>query len=659
MKKRAIGLFVFIYFVFGMQVFAQKSAIDSLSAILAKSTDTVKVKTLIKIGNVYKVKNNYDKALSNYLDALKLADSIQNKECLFLSLKQLASFYNELNQNDQALEFGLRAQKIAEEQGNKQNLYDILDLVGGFIYFNSGKYDKATQCGQTMMKIAEAKGDKKQIIYMQMWFGDLYRAEGKFDLSIEIYAKALQTAKEIGDKDYLYSSTNGVGMAYGGKGQFNNALKYYLDAFNGAENAKVSTNNYEYNVAKTYFELKDYPRALFYANRYLLLCDKNGDNYEKLADYGLLRKIYAATNKYKEAYNAFDQYHKLYFLLHSDDVQNKMNLLQAGFNAEKQTKEIEFLQNQALLQSKLKNVLIAAFIFLLVIILLVANGYRLKRKSGRNLSSKNNELNQAINTLRATQNQLIQSEKMASLGELTAGIAHEIQNPLNFVNNFSDVNAEMIAELEDELKSGNIPQALAIAGDIKENERKINHHGKRADAIVKGMLQHSKTGSGSKEPTDINALADEYMRLAYHGLRAKDKSFNSEMTTRFASDLPKINVLQQDMGRVMLNLFNNAFYAVNQKAKMAHNNYKPEVTISTSFEKGYVIIKVKDNGVGIPDAIKGKIMQPFFTTKPTGEGTGLGLSLTYDMVVKGHAGSITVDTKEGEYTVFTIKLSLA
>jgi len=658
MKKRAIGHFVFIYLVFGMQVFAQKSVIDSLNAILAKSTDTTKVKTFIKIGNEYKGKNNYDKALSAYLDALKLADSVQNKECLFLSLKQLATFYNNLNKNDQALEFGLRAQKIAEDQGNKQNLYDILDLIGGFIYFNSGKYDKATQCGQTMMKIAEAKGDKKQIIYMQMWFGDLYRAERKFDLSIEIYSRALQTAKEIGDKDYLYSSTNGVGMAYDGKGQFNNALKYYLDAFNGAENAKVSTNNYGFNVAETYFKLKDYSRALFYANRYLLLCNKSGNNYEKRVDYGLLREIYVATNQYKEAYQAFDQYNKLYFLLHSDDVQNKMNLLQAGFNAEKQTKEIEFLQNKALLQSKLKNVLTAASIFLVVILFLIANGYRLKRKSGRNLSSKNDELNQAINNLKTTQNQLIQSAKMASLGELTAGIAHEIQNPLNFVNNFSDVNAEMIGELEDELKSGNISEALAIAGDIKENERKINHHGKRADSIVKGMLQHSKTASGSKEPTDINILADEYMRLAYHGLRAKDKSFNSEMTTRFASDLPKINVLQQDMGRVMLNLFNNAFYAVNQNAKTARNDYKPEVTISTSFEKGYVIIKVKDNGVGIPDAIKEKIMQPFFTTKPTGEGTGLGLSITYDIVVKGHGGKIDINSVIGQGAEFIVSLPI-
>ncbi|MEO6850876.1 MAG: ATP-binding protein, partial [Mucilaginibacter sp.] len=274
------------------------------------------------------------------------------------------------------------------------------------------------------------------------------------------------------------------------------------------------------------------------------------------------------------------------------------------------------------------------------------------------------KLSQSLIDLKATQNQLIQSEKMASLGELTAGIAHEIQNPLNFVNNFSEVNQEMIDELEVELRAGNIEDALAIAADIKQNEEKINHHGKRADSIVKGMLQHSRTSGGEKQLTNINALADEFLRLSYHGLRAKDKIFNAEMVTHFAPDLPKVNVITQDMGRVLLNLFNNAFYAVNQKKKTAGMDYKPTVEVSTAPRppeggviKG-IVISVRDNGNGIPDAIKDKIMQPFFTTKPTGEGTGLGLSLTYDMVVKGHGGSITVNTKEGVFTEFTIILPI-
>ena len=269
------------------------------------------------------------------------------------------------------------------------------------------------------------------------------------------------------------------------------------------------------------------------------------------------------------------------------------------------------------------------------------------------------ELNRSLNDLKSTQTQLIQSEKMASLGELTAGIAHEIQNPLNFVNNFSEVNTELIDEMQEEIDKGDYEEVKAIANDIKENQQKINQHGKRADAIVKGMLEHSRSNSGQKEPADLNAMADEFMRLSYHGLRAKDKSFNAELITHFDPGLPKIEVVQQDIGRVMLNLFNNAFYAVNQKAKTAGASYKPTVEIKTFAPPsgGWGAI-VRDNGIGIPDAIKEKIMQPFFTTKPTGEGTGLGLSLSYDIVVKAHGGKLEVESGEGKYTEFKISIPI-
>lgn len=273
------------------------------------------------------------------------------------------------------------------------------------------------------------------------------------------------------------------------------------------------------------------------------------------------------------------------------------------------------------------------------------------------ISKQKDELQEVVKELRATQAQLVQSEKMASLGELTAGIAHEIQNPLNFVNNFSDVSAELLEEMKQELSSGDVEEALVIAGDIKQNLEKINHHGKRADAIVKGMLEHSRTGSGTKEPTNINALADEYMRLSYHGLRSKDKFFNAELITAFDTNLPEVNIVQQDIGRVLLNLFNNAFYAVREKQKTAGEGYKPAVLASTfTPPSGGWGVSVKDNGNGIPDAIKEKIMQPFFTTKPTGDGTGLGLSLSYDIIVKGHGGSIKVNSTEGEGAEFIITL---
>ncbi|MFZ1799209.1 MAG: ATP-binding protein, partial [Chitinophagaceae bacterium] len=268
--------------------------------------------------------------------------------------------------------------------------------------------------------------------------------------------------------------------------------------------------------------------------------------------------------------------------------------------------------------------------------------------------------------LKSTQSQLIQSEKMASLGELTAGIAHEIQNPLNFVNNFSEVSNELIDEMKAELATGNQKQAMEIADDIKQNLEKINHHGKRADAIVKGMLQHSQSSTGKKEPTDINALADEYLRLAYHGLRAKDKSFNATLKTDFDESIGKVNIIPQDIGRVILNLITNAFYAVDEKNKMHIENYEPTVTVRTSQTppspnlsglaggRG-VIISVSDNGNGIPEAIKEKIFQPFFTTKPTGQGTGLGLSLAYD-IVKAHGGELKVETQKGLGTTFIIQL---
>jgi signal transduction histidine kinase len=291
------------------------------------------------------------------------------------------------------------------------------------------------------------------------------------------------------------------------------------------------------------------------------------------------------------------------------------------------------------------------------------------------LNKANSELNQSLNNLKATQSQLIQSEKMASLGELTAGIAHEIQNPLNFVNNFSEVNNELIDELNEELDKGDIDEVKAISKDIKENGQKILHHGKRADAIVKGMLQHSRTSSGVKELTDINALADEYLRLSYHGLRAKDKSFNSDFKTEFDESLPKINVIPQDIGRVLLNLINNAFYAVDKRAKETtpqppkggakndQTEYRPTVIIRTASSKSPlgglgVILTVNDNGGGINKNIIDKIFQPFFTTKPTGSGTGLGLSLSYD-IIKVHGGEIKVESKEGEGTEFIIQIPIS
>lgn len=275
----------------------------------------------------------------------------------------------------------------------------------------------------------------------------------------------------------------------------------------------------------------------------------------------------------------------------------------------------------------------------------------------KQVRERTTELHTSLENLKATQSQLIQSEKMASLGELTAGIAHEIQNPLNFVNNFSEVSNELIDEMNEEIDKGDLEEAKHISKDIKQNLEKITHHGKRADSIVKGMLQHSRKSSAEKEPTDINKLADEYLRLAYHGLRAKDKSFNATLETDFDASVGKISVFPQDMGRVILNLITNAFYACNEKkATTEDTTYAPTVSVITKKLNDRVIISVKDNGDGIPADVVDKIFQPFFTTKPTGEGTGLGLSMSYDIVTKGHGGELSVASEKGKFTQFDISI---
>ncbi len=280
------------------------------------------------------------------------------------------------------------------------------------------------------------------------------------------------------------------------------------------------------------------------------------------------------------------------------------------------------------------------------------------------LKQANKQLLTAIQSLEETQTQLIQREKMASLGELTAGIAHEIKNPLNFINNFSDVNAELIEELKNELQADNKHEALSLADSIKENAERISNHGKRADSIIKSMLQHSRTSTGDKQPADINALADEYLRLTYHVLRAKDKSFNATLETNFDKNIGLINIIGQDIGRVLLNLYNNAFYALTEKNTSIHTSaqvslagqkYQPTILVSTKLINDKIEIRVKDNGSGIPQKVVDKIFQPFFTTKSAGEGTGLGLSLSYD-IIKAHGGEIKVVTKEGEGSEFIVEL---
>ena len=392
-----------------------------------------------------------------------------------------------------------------------------------------------------------------------------------------------------------------------------------------------------------------------------------------IAELSLLAEAYSANSDTEEAYKTLRES----FLLKEQLVAEQNDARSLNFETEKKMQESEnaiiLLGSQNKANQKIKFYLFGIVGLLALFLMGMAVFYSIKRKTNRELAVKNKRLSDALQQLQATQAQLIQSEKMASLGELTAGIAHEIQNPLNFVNNFSDVSSELIDEMNEELKKGDIEEAKAISTDIKINLEKINHHGKRASDIVKGMLEHSRKSTGEKVPTDINALCDEYLRLAYHGLKAKEKDFNASMETHFDPTLPKMDIIPQDIGRVLLNLINNAFYAVKERSKNGENGYQPTVSVSSERvdspsgaglpasqqaggERGkgdFIQIAIKDNGSGIPEHIKDKIFQPFFTTKPTGQGTGLGLSLAYD-IVKAHGGELKVESTENLGTTFTI-----
>ena len=347
-------------------------------------------------------------------------------------------------------------------------------------------------------------------------------------------------------------------------------------------------------------------------------------------------------------------------LFNSKQAQQFQNI---DFDEKQRRQEIEAAKKAYKDQLQIYGLLMGLAIFILVAIILLQSNrhkqkaYELLKKQKQETDFQKTIVEQTLEELKSTQSQLIQREKMASLGELTAGIAHEIQNPLNFVNNFSEVNTELIEELKMKNEKLKIQddEVKELINDIKDNSEKITHHGKRAEAIVKGMLQHSQTSTGKKEPTDINKLTDEYLRLAYHGIRAKDNSFNAILKTEFDETIGNINIIPQDIGRVVLNLITNAFYATNEKQKQNIAGYEPTVTISTKRENDKICLRVKDNGNGIPQKIVDKIFQPFFTTKPTGQGTGLGLSLSYD-IVKAHGGELKVETKENEGCEFIIQL---
>jgi signal transduction histidine kinase len=646
---------------------AQRKQIDSLNRIIAKAADdSNKVKALFRLADQY-LYFKPDSGIKIGQQCYTLAVATKNALYQRRSLILLANMYVQVGNYTKAMQIYYDAVRLAEKENNDYAIIQTYNNIGS-TYNQMPDYAKALQyLRMAQQKLAAYKARNKNFahnfdvinVYILNNLDETFLYIDKLD-SAEYYIKAGMEAQE---KAHFYDLKSvfiaDQGILESKKGNYAAALNYFHEAEQVQLKQKDLTNldlNY-FAIANVYKKLNKPDSAIFYAQSALASAEEGNYLPDEALANKLLYELYDQQKNIPLAYKYYKAATKINDSLISSDKIRELSAM----DFEQKQKDQELAAAKQEYQNTVRTyILIGVIAVVLIIAFLFWRNASQRKKANTQLQEQKEEIEATLDQLQQTQTQLIQSEKMASLGELTAGIAHEIQNPLNFVNNFSDVNREMLEELKAESLK---PKAerdeqleISLINDLIENELKISHHGKRADSIVKGMLQHSRASSGQKEPVNINTLADEYLRLAYHGLRAKDKSFNAEMLTHFDENLPKVNVVSQDMGRVLLNLFNNAFYAVNQKAKTAGPDYKPEVTVSTSSANGQVVIQVKDNGNGIPEAIKDKIMQPFFTTKPTGEGTGLGLSLSYDIVVKGHGGSMQVESKEGEGSEFMIKL---
>ncbi|MEO6732274.1 MAG: ATP-binding protein [Ferruginibacter sp.] len=599
---------------------------DSVTQIVQRSGDiSWSVYTTAMKGHCYFDMGNYRDAYEIGTSALKLAERTNDTHNICIALSHLENLYLGAGLPQTAIEYMHKILRyypsaLTNVQGNLPwEVYWVM-IKGGEAFLQLNELDSA-------LKISKSAPEDARNPDNYLFYGHLYTAQHQYNSALSFFTKGLEVETQSGHLIGIARHANELGRIYSILDKFNLAIKYANDALISGK------------------------------KMHALLEMKNA--------VGTLLDIYTKTKNYKQIYNYSQLFKSLNDSLASDEYRRKLSLVQIQneLDNEKQQavllgKENELKQQQLSKAALARKFFIAGITAVLLIAVIIFRSYRHKQKANIALQHQKEKVESTLQELKSTQSQLIQSEKMASLGELTAGIAHEIQNPLNFVNNFSDVSTELIDEMNTEIDNGNLNNAKLLAQDLKQNLEKINHHGKRAGDIVKGMLQHSRSSSGQKEPTDINALADEYLRLAYHGLRAKDKSFNAAMKTDFDDSLGKINLIPQDIGRVILNLITNAFYVVDEKKKSGIENYEPTVSVSTKKIKGNAEIRVSDNGNGVPQKVLDKIFQPFFTTKPTGQGTGLGLSLSYD-IVKAHGGELTVETKEGVGSVFIISLPVS
>jgi len=660
---------------------AQQNNPDSImQALHIATTDSAKFSNTYAL-SLYYLEDNLDSSLNYTNKSLLIARKNNRKinEASALALKGRAMAI--LHKYVESFESFREALIIAEDPSNENKAWKDKKITFhqfrlkelGFVHLQIGFHrwfaesaDQSVSHFRKALQLGEEVRDTPLTGFAYWGLAFYYKSPDKLDSAFIFLNKAEQIFQDNGYKLYLADVYNAKAEAYSSIGDKNKQLYYAykcLEELSVQNNTRALSGAYS-NLTRYYLQEKQKDSSLYYANKNVAFLLTKGKINLGWA-YLQLSKSYELRNETDSAYKYQGLALSAQGSTFQEEIKNQSAFQKQSFKDQMKVKELE--QEKATFQSKIRtNILLGSLFTLFVIAFFLYRNNLQKQKANRLIAKQKEKVESTLSELKSTQSQLIQSEKMASLGELTAGIAHEIQNPLNFVNNFSEVSTELVDEMKDELAAGNWQLAIELADDVKQNLEKINHHGKRAADIVKGMLQHSRNNSGTKEPTDINALADEYLRLAYHGLRAKDKSFNASMETDFDETVPKINVFPQDIGRVILNLITNAFYAVNEKKQQAPpppegGIYEPTVTLRTSLNPpsggrgAEVLISVRDNGNGIPQHILDKIFQPFFTTKPTGQGTGLGLSLAYD-IVKAHGGELKVETKEGEGSEFIIRL---
>jgi two-component system NtrC family sensor kinase len=617
-----------------------------------------------------------------YADELiRLAEKLKNDTALFNGYFIKGTKETDLNSVNDALYCYITSTKVAEKLHNLTKEAVAYSAMGD-VYSTAKNHIEAMLYYNKAIAVLRKQKAANTLISVLLNAGDELRADGdehtdekKYDSALVYFREArsiVDTITSIVDSNSYQAqkiySLGDIGMLYDRKGQVDSAekdLNLALNMLRGTGD-QGATSDYLLSLSDVYSKKRNDKLALTTALQSLDTARQNNLK-EQIANADLqLSKFYIKSGDTGHAY----MYYKNYIVYRDSTfnvpTEQRLSEQRANFEVSKKQEELELVSQKRKNERKLLIYLVVIFGLTVVILFILMKNNRNRKKAYRILNKQKQEIEKqkektdaALKDLQSTQKKLIQSEKMASLGQLTAGIAHEIQNPLNFINNFSDVNKEIVDELRTERSKAPLDRdekfVEELLNNLKDNEEKINHHGRRADAIVKGMLQHSRSSTGEKELTDINALAAEFLKLSYHGLRAKDKNFNATIVTSFNNTIDKINIVSQEIGRVFINLYNNAFYAVAEKKNFNIEGYEPTVWVTTTQLDGYIEIKVKDNGTGIPEEKIDKIFQPFFTTKPSGSGTGLGLSLSYD-IIKAHDGEIKVESIEGEFAEFIIDL---